>query len=91
MMSVMKSFIGVGTAIYPMMVRYLLSEFKYRGAVAIIAALNAHAILAMVLLHPVEWHSKVVQVPVEESIPRNEFINWFQLFYDILCMIIVIF
>lgn len=69
MMSVAQSLIGIGTMIYPIMVQFLMDKYGYRGAMAVIAALNAHSIFGMLVMHDVKWHYKKIQVPVEESDP----------------------
>lgn len=63
-LNVAQSLIGIGTMIYPLMVEFLMKTFGFRGTIAIIAAINAHTICAMLVMHPVEWHFKVVQIPV---------------------------
>lgn len=70
-MSVTQSLIGVGTMIYPIFVQFLMEKYGFRGAVAIIAACNAHAIFAMLCMHPVKWHYKVIRVPIAEEKPRK--------------------
>lgn len=70
-MSLAQTLIGVGTMVYPILVHLLTEKYGFRGAMALIAALNAHVILAMVLMQPVEWHSKVIQVPNDETKSRK--------------------
>lgn len=68
MMSIVQSIIGVTLSIYPIMVQYLMNTFGFRGGLAMIAAINGHAILGMLAMHPVKWHYKVIQVPFEEEV-----------------------
>lgn len=56
MMSYAQSFFGLGSMALPILVNFLLNEYGFRGCMAIIAALNAHVIFAMLLMHPLEWH-----------------------------------
>lgn len=62
MMSVAQSIIGIGTMVYPVMVQFLMDRYGFRGAIAIIAALNAHSILGMLVMHPIEWHYKLNRI-----------------------------
>ncbi|XP_025837027.1 monocarboxylate transporter 7-like isoform X2 [Agrilus planipennis] len=48
------------TILYPTFMRFLLSQYGFRGAVAILAAINSHVIFTAVSLHPVKWHLKKV-------------------------------
>lgn len=48
---------GIGQMIMPQIVRYLLDEYGYRGAVLIVGALSFHGIVGASLFQPVEWHS----------------------------------
>lgn len=66
-MSVTQILIGLGTMVYPIGVQFLMDKYGYRGTVAIIAACNAHAIFAMLCMHPVKWHYKVIRIPIEEE------------------------
>lgn len=63
MMNVAQSLIGVGIMIYPFMVEFLMTTYGFRGAMAIIGALNSHTIWAMIVMHPVKWHFKEVRIP----------------------------
>lgn len=69
MMSITQSFNGAMLMGYPLMVNYLMNRYSYRGALAIIAAINAHAVLGMLTMQPVEWHQKIIKVPDEEALP----------------------
>lgn len=66
MMNVAQSLTGILTALYPFVVQFLMKEYGFRGTVAIIAAINAHTIFGMLVMHPVEWHYKTVEIPLEE-------------------------
>lgn len=71
MMSVSQTLIGVITMIYPLLIHFLMNLYGYRGAMAVIAAVNAHVIFAMIAMHPIEWHYKVVEIPIEDAKPRK--------------------
>lgn len=69
MMSVAQSLIGIGTMVYPIIVQFLMDTYGFRGTMAVLAAINAHAILGMLVMHPIEWHYKYIKVPVDELKP----------------------
>lgn len=69
MMSVAQTLIGVGTMIYPLLVQFLMDTFGFRGTMCTIAAINAHAILGMLVMHPIDWHYYVIKVPIDEVEP----------------------
>lgn len=71
MMSVAQVLKGVGVMTYPLMVQFLMEKYGFRGTMAIIAAINSHAIFGMLVMHPVEWHCKIIKVPVDEDEPRK--------------------
>lgn len=71
MMSLLQASKGVIVALYPIIVKTLMNIYGYQGAMAIMAAINAHAIVGMLLLHPIEWHYKVVKVPEMELQSRK--------------------
>lgn len=73
MLSVAKSLMGVGVMMYPILVQALMDSFGFRGAMAILAAINAHAILGMVVMHPIKWHYKVIKIPIHETEPCKNF------------------
>lgn len=72
MMSVTQSLVGIGTMLYPIFVQYLMETYGFRGAMAVIAACDAHAIFGMLVMHPVSWHYKIIKVPVEENEEEKE-------------------
>ncbi|XP_055300045.1 monocarboxylate transporter 6-like [Sitodiplosis mosellana] len=69
MMSVTQVLKGLLVAAYPIVIRFLVEKYGFRGATAIIAAIHAHTIVGMMAMHPIEWHCKVIRIPVEESKP----------------------
>lgn len=56
---------AMGMLIMPQLVRYLLEEFSFRGAVLIIAGLALHSAVGSFLLQPVKWHLKDEELDVE--------------------------
>lgn len=74
-MSLLQASKGVLVALYPLLVKTLMNMYGYRGAMAIIAAINAHAIVGMLVLHPIEWHYKVVKVTPEIELKTRESYN----------------
>lgn len=72
MMSVAQSLIGVGSMVYPIVVQFLMDTYGFRGAMAVMAAINAHAIFGMLVMHPIEWHYKYIKIAVHESKPRTQ-------------------
>lgn len=82
MMSVAQSLIGFGTMVYPLMVDLLMKTYGFRGTIAVIAAFNAHVILGMLVMHPVSWHYKLVEITDDDSKSRNlHYFNWFCAIY----------
>lgn len=67
MMHSTKAIVGLTTMFFPIFVEYLMKEYGLRGSLAILAAINGHVIFAMFLMHPVEWHCKLVKIPVDDS------------------------
>lgn len=66
-MSLAQALKGIGLTIYPVVVQYLVEKFGFRGAALIVSAIHAHTIFGMMIMHPVEWHVKEIQVPVDET------------------------
>ncbi|CAD7091336.1 unnamed protein product [Hermetia illucens] len=67
MASATQIFIGLGKVGAPLGVQYLLDNYGFRGCLAILAAVNCHSILGMLVMHPVEWHMKKVLIIDEED------------------------
>lgn len=66
-MSLAQTLKGCVLMIYPLVVQYLVNKFGFRGAALLVSAIHAHTILGMMIMHPVEWHLKEIQVPVDET------------------------
>lgn len=71
MMSLLQASKGVLISLYPILVKVLMNIYGFRGAMALIGAMSAHAIVGMLMLHPIEWHQKIVKVPVVELQPSK--------------------
>lgn len=56
---------ALGMLIMPQLVRYLLEEFSFRGAVLILAGLALHSAVGSILLQPVKWHLKDEELDYE--------------------------
>lgn len=53
MMSVTQVLKGLMATTYPIVVRFLVEAYGFRGATAILAAIHAHTIFGMMLMHPI--------------------------------------
>lgn len=49
---------GVGQMFMPIIVRYLLDDYGFKGAILIMGALALNGIVGAALFQPVEWHMK---------------------------------
>lgn len=73
MMGIAQALKGVGIMAFPLMVQFFMDKYGFRGTLAIIAAINAHTIIGLLVMQPVEWHLKEIKIPVEESEPCKSF------------------
>ncbi|XP_041765847.1 monocarboxylate transporter 7 [Anopheles merus] len=70
MMSVAQTLIGLGTMFYPIFIQRSMDAFGFRGCMAVLAAINSHTLLAMLVMHPVQWHMR--RVPLEyDPVPTS--------------------
>ncbi|XP_055611499.1 monocarboxylate transporter 7 [Uranotaenia lowii] len=67
MMSISQTLIGLGTMIYPIFIQKTMEAYGFRGCMAVLAAVNSHTLVAMLVMHPVEWHMKRVKIEQEEQ------------------------
>lgn len=74
-MSCTQALKGVLITLHPILVNVTMNTYGFRGAMAIIAAINAHGILGMLVMQPIEWHYKVIKITESELKPckANEF------------------
>ena len=70
-MSISQALKGIIITSHPWLVNIMMNEYGFRGTVAMIAAINAHAIFGMLAMHPIEWHYETIKVPEGESEPRK--------------------
>lgn len=68
MMSVSQTLIGLGTMFYPIFIQKTMEAYGFRGCMAVLAAVNSHTLVAMMVMHPVEWHMRLVPVEPEEQL-----------------------
>ncbi|KAH8421272.1 hypothetical protein KR009_012130, partial [Drosophila setifemur] len=66
-MSFAQTLIGLGSMLYPIVMQRLLQWYGFRGCLLILSGLNAHAVLGMLVMHPVEWHMRRVPISPEEQ------------------------
>ncbi|KAG4072094.1 hypothetical protein HA402_015593 [Bradysia odoriphaga] len=71
-MSAAQALKGLLIMFYPILVNFTMNQYGFRGAMAIIAAVNTHAFFGMLAQHPVEWHYKVIEVAEHELKPLME-------------------
>lgn len=62
-----QALIGLGSMLYPIVMQKLLERYGFRGCLLILASINAHAVLGMQLMQPVEWHMRRVPIDHEEQ------------------------
>ncbi|XP_062140244.1 monocarboxylate transporter 7 [Drosophila sulfurigaster albostrigata] len=60
-----QTLIGLGAMAYPIAMQKLLEWYGFRGCLLVLTGINAHAVLGMLLMQPVEWHMK--RVPLDEE------------------------
>lgn len=71
-MSITSALKGIVIMLHPIISNILMNVYGFRGALAIIAAINANTIFGMLLMHPIKWHFKVIKVPERDEIkPRK--------------------
>lgn len=56
---------ALGMLIMPQLVRILLEEFGFRGAVLLLSGLALHSLVGSILLQPVKWYLKEEEIDVE--------------------------
>uniref|UniRef100_A0A7G3APX1 Putative monocarboxylate transporter n=2 Tax=Lutzomyia longipalpis TaxID=7200 RepID=A0A7G3APX1_LUTLO len=72
MMSIAQTLIGLGSMVYPILIQWLMDNYGFRGCMAIMAALNGHTIVGMLVMHPVEWHMRKERMDdPEEAVSQN--------------------
>ncbi|XP_031639658.1 monocarboxylate transporter 7-like [Contarinia nasturtii] len=74
-MSITQTLKGVIIMLYPIMVQFLMDKYGFRGAAALIAVIHAHIFFGMAVMHPIEWHYKVVKIPLNDEKPLLNIAN----------------
>lgn len=55
-LSLCKASIGLITMAYPLFVKFAMTEYGFRGTLAILCAISAHSIFGALVMQPVQWH-----------------------------------
>ncbi|XP_068626674.1 monocarboxylate transporter 9-like isoform X2 [Battus philenor] len=79
-LSLCKASIGLITMVYPLFIKFTISEYGFRGTLAILCAISAHSIFGAMVMHPVKWHmvkqikscEKIVLIPATPAVNDNE-------------------
>ncbi|KAL0850904.1 hypothetical protein ABMA28_006813 [Loxostege sticticalis] len=84
-LSLCKASIGLITMVYPHFIKFTMSEYGFRGTLAILCGISAHSIFGALVMHPVKWHmvkqpkscEKIVLIPptpaVDEAKEKFDF------------------
>ncbi|XP_063823846.1 monocarboxylate transporter 9-like [Ostrinia nubilalis] len=84
-LSLCKASIGLITMVYPLFIKFTMTEYGFRGTLAILCGISAHSIFGAVVMHPVKWHmvkqpkscEKIVLIPptpaVDEAKEKFDF------------------
>ncbi|XP_073958258.1 monocarboxylate transporter 9-like isoform X1 [Choristoneura fumiferana] len=67
-LSLCKASIGLVTMVYPLFIRFTITEFGFRGTLAILCAISAHSIFGAAVMQPVEWHMVKQMKPCEKIV-----------------------
>ncbi|CAH0727537.1 unnamed protein product, partial [Brenthis ino] len=70
-LSLCKASIGLITMVYPLFIKFTITEYGFRGTLAILCAISAHSIFGALVMHPVQWYmvkrmkscEKIVLIP----------------------------
>nr|XP_049692529.1 monocarboxylate transporter 6 [Helicoverpa armigera] len=62
-MSFVQTATGVNAMVAPMFVRWSMEQYGSKGTLLLIAGLSLHNFVAVLLMQPVRWHMKKVEVP----------------------------
>lgn len=67
-LSLCKASIGMITMVYPLFIKFTITEYGFRGTLAILCAISSHSILGALVMHPVKWHMKKQPKPCEKIV-----------------------
>uniref|UniRef100_A0A2A4K764 Major facilitator superfamily (MFS) profile domain-containing protein n=1 Tax=Heliothis virescens TaxID=7102 RepID=A0A2A4K764_HELVI len=62
-MSFVQTATGVNAMVAPMVVRWSIEQYGSRGTILLVAGLSLHNFIAVLLMQPVRWHMKRLEVP----------------------------
>ncbi|CAH2102200.1 unnamed protein product [Euphydryas editha] len=79
-LSLCKASIGLITMVYPLFIKFTLTEYGFRGTLAILCAISAHSIFGALVMQPVQWHmvkrmkscEKIVLIPPTPASENNQ-------------------
>ncbi|RVE51126.1 hypothetical protein evm_004269 [Chilo suppressalis] len=66
-LSLCKASIGLITMLYPLFIKFTMTEYGFRGTLAVLCGISAHSIFGAIVMHPVKWHM-IKQPKLVESI-----------------------
>ncbi|CAH1639902.1 unnamed protein product [Spodoptera littoralis] len=67
-LSLCKASIGMITMFYPLFIKFTMSEYGFRGTLAILCGISAHSIFGAAVMHPVKWHMVKQPKPCEKIV-----------------------
>ncbi|XP_026739063.1 monocarboxylate transporter 9-like [Trichoplusia ni] len=67
-LSLCKASIGMITMFYPLFIKFTITEYGFRGTLAILCAISAHSIFGALVMHPVKWHMVKQLKPCEKIV-----------------------
>ncbi|PZC73457.1 hypothetical protein B5X24_HaOG209510 [Helicoverpa armigera] len=67
-LSLCKASIGMITMFYPLFIKFTITEYGFRGTLAILCAISAHSIFGALVMHPVKWHMVKQPKPCEKIV-----------------------
>lgn len=57
MMGLAQTLLGLGNMALPIAIEWWHELYGFRGCMLMVAGLNVHVVLGMLMMHPVEWHT----------------------------------
>ena len=67
-LSLCKASIGMITMFYPLFIKFTITEYGFRGTLAILCAISSNSIFGALVMHPVKWHMKKQPKPCEKIV-----------------------
>lgn len=56
MMSANQTMSSMASITFPIFITFLLAEYGFKGTLLLIMAIDLHILIAMLVMHPIEWH-----------------------------------